>query len=77
MDNAKKEATKPAKKEPKAKKAIKPKKEARKPIEVSEANLKVVRSVGMMMFPLPAVKKALSCTWKEAVALRRAALKAQ
>lgn len=61
------------KKQPKAKKEAKPK---RTKIEPTEANLKVVRSVGVMEYSLPAIKKALNCTWHEAVALRHAALKA-
>jgi hypothetical protein len=64
----------------KTKKAPKPQKEpkpARKPVEVNEANLKVVRGeCAVLDYPLAKIRKALSCTWGEAVALRHAALKA-
>lgn len=53
------------------------KKEARKPVEPTEANLKVVREKATVLnYSVPAIRKALSCTWNEAVALRHAALKA-
>lgn len=63
-------------KTPKAKKEPRPKKPARAKIEVTNENLKVVRErAAVVDYSLAAIRQAHKCTWNEAVALRRAALK--
>ncbi|GEM_PF-5078647 len=62
------EKKKPAKKEVK--------KPARQPTTPTAENLKLVREkCAVIDYPLATIKKVLDCTWKEAVALRHAALK--
>jgi len=61
---------------PKAKKEPKPKKSARAKVEVTNENLKIVRErAAVVDYSLAAIRFALKCTWKQAVDLRRAALK--
>jgi hypothetical protein len=60
-----------------AKKEVKAKKDTRRAVEPTEANLKAAREAATVMdFSLPKIRKALSCTWGEAVAIRHALLKA-
>jgi hypothetical protein len=59
-------------------KEVKAKKETRKPVEPTEANLKAAREAAAVTdYSLPKIRKALSCTWGEAVAIRHALLKAE
>jgi len=59
-------------KEPKVKKA------ARVKVELTEANLKVAREAATVTdYSMPKIRKALSCTWGEAAAIRHALLKAE
>lgn len=52
------------------------KKETRKAIEPTGDNLKrVIDQCRVLDVSLPAIKKLLDCTWKEAVTLRHAAVK--
>ena len=65
------------KKEPTKKAEPKKAKIERKAVEPTEANIKIVREKATVIdYSLAAIRKALSCTWKESVALRHAALKA-
>lgn len=49
---------------------------ARVKVEVNNVNLAIVREkANVVDYCLPAIRSALKCTWKDAVALRRAALK--
>jgi hypothetical protein len=58
----------------KEKKAVK---EQRKSVEPTEANLKAAREAATVLeYSVPKIRKALSCTWGEAVAIRHALLKA-
>jgi hypothetical protein len=58
----------------KEKKAVK---EERKAVEPTEANLKTAREAATVLnYAVPKIRKALSCTWNEAVAIRHALLKA-
>ena len=50
-------------------------KKEKKPVNVTEENLRVVRSVATLTVTNPAIRKALNCTWGEAVPLRKAFLK--
>jgi hypothetical protein len=61
----------------KTKKAeVKSKKETRKAVEPTETNLKAAREAAAVTdYSLPKIRKALSCTWGEAVAIRHALLK--
>jgi hypothetical protein len=59
-----------------AKKEVKAKKEQRKAVEPSEANLKAARDAAAVIdYSLLKIRKALACTWGEAVAIRHALLK--
>ena len=54
------------------------KKEARKIVEPTEANLKAAREAPSVIdYSLPKIRKALACTWGEAVTIRHALLKAE
>jgi hypothetical protein len=62
-------------------KMAKAKKEVKKPapakVELTEAVLKVIRSEAAVVdYSLVKIRTALKCTWKNAVELRQAALKA-
>lgn len=60
------------------KEEVKSKKETRKAVEPTEANLKAAREAAAVTdYALPKIRKALSCTWGEAVAIRHALLKAE
>ncbi|MGB8592531.1 MAG: hypothetical protein WA755_05815 [Candidatus Acidiferrales bacterium] len=49
---------------------------ARVKVEVNNVNLAIVREkANVVDYSLPAIRSALKCTWKEAVTVRRAALK--
>jgi hypothetical protein len=61
----------------KARKERAAKKEQRKPVEPTEANLKVAREAATVLeYSVPKIRKALNATWSEAVAIRHALLKA-
>jgi hypothetical protein len=60
-----------------AKKPKKAVKDQRKAVEPTEANLKAAREAATVVnYPLPKIRKALSCTWDEAIAIRHTLLKA-
>ena len=62
----------------KDKKEVKAKREQRKPVETTDASLKAAREAASVIdYSLPKIRKALSCTWGEAVAIRHALLKAE
>jgi hypothetical protein len=61
-----------------AKKEVKAKQEQRKAVEPTDANLKAAREAATVTdYSLPKIRKVLSCTWGEAVAIRHALLKAE
>jgi len=67
---------KAATKAPKAKKDPKPNKPVRVAVEPTAANLKTAREAATVTeYSLPKIRKALSCTWGEAVAIRHVLLK--
>lgn len=52
-------------------------KESRKAVEPTEANLKAAREAATVLdYSTPRIRKALSCTWGEAAAIRHTLLKA-
>jgi ATP-dependent Clp protease adapter protein ClpS len=58
------------------KKHTKAKKPTRVKVEVTNENLKIVRDKASVTdYSVPAIRVALKCTWSEASALRKAALK--
>jgi hypothetical protein len=58
------------------KKEAKRQQPARAKVEPTEANLKTAREAAAVTdYSLPRIRKALSCTWGEAVAVRHALLK--
>jgi hypothetical protein len=60
----------------KARKERAAKKEQRKPVEPTEANLKAAREAATVLeYSVPKIRKALNATWSEAVAIRHALLK--
>jgi hypothetical protein len=60
------------------KKEAKSKKPARAKVEPTETNLKAAREAAAVTdYSLPKIRKSLSCTWGEAVAIRHALLKAE